>query len=157
MGQNKNDSPAKVEARIVAHIDGAVNKLQSGETLQVLGVAYDSLRLMAKLGSMRAPYSTVNGAHEALATAIDVRAAAQPDTVAFLDALDMAVGANYGPTSQSVESFGVTPRKARRKLTPDEKRARAEKARLTRARIRAARRQPPAPPDEGGIPTPPMP
>jgi DNA invertase Pin-like site-specific DNA recombinase len=46
-------------------------------------------------------------------------------------------------------------RKARRKLTPDEKRARADKARLTRARVKAARaQQPPAPPAEGGASTP---
>ncbi len=156
MGNNKNDSPAKVEARIVAHIDGATNKLQSGETLRVLGVTYDSQQLMAKLGSMRVPYTTTNEIHEALAVAVDGRAAAQPDTVAFLDALDMAVGANFGPTSQSVESFGVTPRKARRTLTPDEKRAKADKARQTRARIREARRQPPEPP-QGGPPVPLMP
>jgi hypothetical protein len=157
MGKNKNDSPAKEEARIVAHMDGAATKLQGAETLRVLGVTYDSQQLRAKLASLRAPYSTVNGAHEALATAVDVREAVRPDTIAFLDALDMAVGANFGPTSQSVESFGVAPRKTRRKLTPDEKRAQAEKSRKTRARVKEARKQPPAPPDEGGVPTPPMP
>src|SRR5262245_754973 len=132
MAHNKNDTPAKVEARIVAHVDGAANQLQTGETLRVLGVPYDSQGLKAKLASLRAPYSTVNGIHESLAVAVDARTAAEPATIEFLDALDMAVGANYGPASQSVESFGVKPRKTRRKLTPDEKRAQADKARQTR-------------------------
>ncbi len=156
MAKHKNENPAQVEARIAAHLDGAANKLSSGETLRVLGVTYNSQQLTAELGSRRAPYTTVDGAHEALTTAVKTRDAAQPGTIAFLDALDQAVGANFGPTSPSVESFGVTPRKARRKLTPDEKRARAEKARLTRARVKAARaQQPPAPPAEGGTSTPP--
>jgi hypothetical protein len=154
--KHKNDNPAKVEARIVAHLDGAANKLPSGETLQVLGVAYNAQQLTAELGSRRAPYIATDGAHAALNAAIEARVAAEPGTVAFLDALDLAVGAKFGPANQSVESFGVTPRKSRRKLTPDEKRAMAEKARLTRARVKAARaQQPPAPPAEGGASTPP--
>jgi hypothetical protein len=157
MAKHKNDHPAEVEARIVAHLDGAASKLSSGETLRVLGATYDAQHLTAELSSRRVPYTTTNGAHEALSEAVKARDAAQPGTIAFLDALDLAVGANFGPTSQSVESFGVTPRKARRKLTADEKRAQAEKARLTRARVKAARAQPPAPPTEGGASTPPKP
>jgi hypothetical protein len=110
MSKHKNDNPASVEARIVAHLDGAATKLQSGETLQVLGVTYNAQQLTAELGSRRAPYIATDGAHQALTAAIEARVAAEPGTVAFLDALDLAVGANFGPTSQSVESFGVTPR-----------------------------------------------
>ncbi len=158
MSKHKNDNPAQVEARIVAHMDGAATKLQTGETLQVLGVPYDSQQLGAKLGTMRVPYTTVDGAHEAFSTAVKARDAAQPETLAFLEALDQAVGAKYGPKSQSVEGFGITPRKTPRVLTPDEKRAKAEKARLTRARIKAARaQQSSAPPAQGGASTPPKP
>ncbi len=156
MSKNKNGNPARLEARIVAHLDGVANKLQSGDPLQVLGVTYNSQQLAAQLGSLRVPFTTANGAHEALKAAVEARDAAEPATVAFLDALDLAVGAKFGPMSQSVESFGVAPPKARRKLTPDQKRARAEKARLTRARVKAARaQQPPAPPAQGGASSPP--
>jgi hypothetical protein len=158
MSKHKNENPASVEARIVSHLDGATNQLSSGETLQVLGVSYNAQQLTAKLGSLRALYTTTDQTHVAWSEAVKARDAARPETLAFLEALDLAVGAKYGPTNQSVENFGVTPRKAPRKLTADEKRAKAEKARLTRARVKAARaEQPPAPPTEGGASTPPKP
>ncbi len=145
----KDDTPARVEARIAARIKGATDELGTGETLDVLGVTYDAGQLKAKLQSFQVPYTATDQAHHAFSEAVKVRDAAQPGALEFLDALDGSVVGKFGPRSPRIESFGFSPRKAPRTMTPEEKLARAEKSRLTRAKLAAARAKPPAAPPTG--------
>ena len=155
MSNNKqDDNPAAVEARIAARIKGAGTELGTGETVEVLGVKYDAGQLTTELQSRQAPYIATDQAHHAFSEAVKTRDTAQPGTVGFLDALDRAVEGKFGPRSPKVESFGISPRKVRRTLTPEQKLAAAEKSRLTRAKLKAARAKPPAAPSSGAT-TPP--
>ena len=146
MSRKQDQTPARVEARIAARIKGTATELGTGETLDVLGVKFDAGQLTAKLQSHQVPYTTTDQAHHAFSEAAKARDAAQPGTLEFLDALDRAVEGKFGPRSPRIESFGISPRKAPRTLTPEQKLAKAEKARLTRAKLKAARAKAPAPP-----------
>ena len=146
---NKEENPARVEARIAARIKGAGTELGTGETLEVLGVTFDAGQLTAKLQSFQVPYTTTDQAHHAFSEAVKVRDAAQPGALEFLDALDRSVEGKFGPRSPKIESFGISPRKAPRTLTPEQKLAKAEKNRLTRAKLKAARAKAPVAPSSG--------
>jgi hypothetical protein len=142
---NNDQAPARVEARIAARIKGAGTELGAGETVEVLGVKYDAGQLTAKLQSFQVPYTTTDQAHHAFSEAVKARDAAQPGALEFLDALDRAVEGKYGSRSPKIESFGLSARKAPRTLTPEQKLAKAEKSRLTRAKLKAARAKGSAP------------
>jgi hypothetical protein len=152
--KERDENPAAVDARIAARIKGATNELGTGDTVEVLGVTYDAVQLTAKLQTCQAPYTATDQAHHAFSEAVKARDTAQPGTLEFLDALDSAVEGKFGPRSPKVESFGISPRKAPRTLTPEQKLAKAEKSRLTRARLKAARANAPATPASGAT-TPP--
>ncbi len=147
--KKQDDNPAAVDARIAARIKGATNELGTGDTVEVLGVTYDAPQLTAKLQTCQAPYTATDQAHHAFSEAVKVRDTAQPGTLEFLDALDRAVEGKFGPRSPKVGSFGISPRKAPRTLTPEQKLAQAEKSRLTRAKLKAARAKTPAAPTSG--------
>jgi hypothetical protein len=151
-----HDSPKEVELRIDARSKGAATKLGAA-SLQILGVSYDSVSLPAKLQSLRVPYSSTNDADEVASAARKVRDAAQPGTLEFLDALDAAVEGQYGSSSDVLEAFGISRRKPRRVLTPEEKLAQAQKSRATRAKLRAARAQAQADALQSVTPPPPPP
>jgi hypothetical protein len=144
--RTKDHGPARVEARIVAHMMGATIQLGTGDTLQVLGGTYDAGQLTAKLQSFQAPYAAADQAHQAWSQAVKAREEAKPGTLEFLGALDRSVEGKYGPNSPVIESFGISRRKAPRTLTPEQKLAKAEKSRLTRARLKEARAKAPATP-----------
>ncbi len=152
--KKNQENPTAVEVRINARIKGAETKL-GGASLQVLGVPYDSGSLKVKLESLLAPHTSTNDADEAASVARKARDAAQPGTLEFLDALDRAVEGQYGSSSPALEAFGISPRKTRRVLTPEEKLAQAQKSRATRAKLRAARTQAAAPAPPSGTPPPP--
>ncbi len=151
---HQNDNPAQVEARIAARITGAESKLTGAKPLEVLGDDYSGDQLVAKLRSLQGPYISSNEAHQASSKAIQVRQAAEPATVRFLDALDSSVRSRFSDDSPDLESFGIAPKKAPRKLTPEKHLAKTEKARLTRARRKAAFAKDPSPPAQGGPSTP---
>ncbi len=150
---NKIENPKEVETRINARIQGAGTKL-GGSSLQVLGVPYDAGSLTVKLQSFLSPYTSTHDADSAASVARKARDAAQPGALEFLDALDRAVEGHYGSSSLELESFGISPRKTRRKLTPEERLAAAQKSRATRAKLREARAQAAAPAPPSGTPPP---
>ncbi len=146
----KNDTPAQVEARIAARITGVGSKLTGAKPLEVLGDDYPADKLTAKLQSLQVPYTDSNEAHQASSKAVQARDAAEPETLRFLDALDSSVRSRYGDDSPDLESFGIAKKKSPRKLTPEQKLAKAEKARLTRAKRKAAFAKDSSPPAPAG-------
>jgi hypothetical protein len=132
--KKEHDNPAAVAARIVNFLTGVASKLTGANPLDVLGVDYTAGQLTGKLQSIQAPYTAADEAHRASTKAVQVRDAAEPDALQFLDALVHAVINRFGETSPDLEAFGIQPRKKRRTLTPEQKLARAQKARATRAK-----------------------
>jgi hypothetical protein len=156
MSTNKDQvNPAEVESRIVNFLTGVASKLVGAKPLEVAGVDYTSDTLTAKLQSDQSPYIAADESHRTTTKAIQVRDEAQPGTLAFLQALEHAVRNRYGDSSPDLEAFGLTPKKPRRTLTPEQKFARAQKARATRAKHKEMRAQTSPPPATGGAATPP--
>jgi hypothetical protein len=153
--KNRHDAnPATVEQRIINFLTGVGSKLVGAKPLEVEGVDLTSDQLTAKLQSSQAPYIDADETHRASTKAIQVRDEAQPGTIAFLDALEHAVRSRYGDTSPDLEAFGIAPKKPKRTLTPEQKFARAQKIRATRAKHKEQQAQasppssPPSPPQK---------
>ena len=158
MSAKKNDqvNPAEVESRIVNFLTGVAAKLVGAKPLEVSGADYTADQLTVKLQSSQAPYVNSDESHRTTSKLIQARDEAQPGTLAFLEALEHSVRNRYGDSSPDLEAFGLAPKKPRRTLTPEQKFARAQKARLTRAKhkeMRATTTSPPPP--QGGASTPP--
>ncbi len=155
MSKKNHNHPAQAEARIAARITGAESKLTGAKPLDVQGDDYTQDQLVAKLQSLKVPYTASNEAHVTSSKAVQARVAAEPATLRFLDALDNSVKNRFGDDSPDLESFGIAPKKPKRKLTPAQNLAKAEKSRLTREKRKAALApdsSPPAP--AGGAPAP---
>ena len=148
--QKKKDNPGSVEARIDQLVEGLA-KLSDSISLNVIGTNYVPSSLSAALTAKKALYVTADQAHIASKQAVAARDSAQPDTLAFLDAVEGVLVGSFGATSPQLTTCGVEPKKPRRKMTPEQRLLRAEKARATRADKKAAKAATPAPaPNTGG-------
>jgi len=117
----------------------------------VLGTSSAPGTISSQLGQMLAPYTTTDSARQAWSDEVKARDAAQPATVKFIEGIEAAVKSHFGSTSQRLTDFGLKPKKAPRKLTPEERLAATEKAKATRTRVKQARAAQPAPaPNAGG-------
>jgi|SRR5579883_966871 len=151
MVQNlKQDHPGGVEARIDKLIAGLA-KIADSNNLNVVGTNYVPSSLSAALTAKKAPYVKADDAHTALKQAVAERDSQNADTLAFLDAVEGALVGILGATSPQLSDCGVTPKKPRRTMTPEQRLARVQKARATRAAKKAATAKAPTPaPDQGG-------
>jgi|SRR5579872_3092859 len=151
MVQNlKDGNPGSVEARIDKLVAGLA-KLATNLNLNVVGTNYVPSSLSAALTAKKAPYVKADDAHTALKQAVAERDSQNADTLAFLDAVEGALVGSLGATSPQLSDCGVKPKKPHRTMTPEERLARAQKARATRAAKKAATAKAPAPaPNQGG-------
>src|SRR5579872_6906311 len=150
MVQNlKDGNPGSVEARIDKLVAGLA-KLATNLNLNVVGTNYVPSSLSAALTAKKAPYVKADEAHTAHKEAVAERDAQNADTLEFLDACEGVLVGSFGPTSPQLTTAGVKPKTPRRKMTPEQRLARAQKARETRAAHKAAKAKAPSPaPDPG--------
>jgi hypothetical protein len=141
--------PGHVQLRIQNLVAGLA-KLGAQENLDVLGTSSAPGTISSQLGQLLAPFTTANEAHQAASEAVKARDAAQPAAMAFVEGVEAAVVSHFGATSPRLTDFGLTPRKARRKLTAAERLAATEKANATRTRVKQARAEKPAPAPKAG-------
>ncbi|HZU98843.1 MAG TPA: hypothetical protein VFF73_19205 [Planctomycetota bacterium] len=146
---NKSSGPGRVELRIQNLLAGLA-KLSPQETLDVLGTSSAPGTVTSELGKRLVPYTDSNTAHQAASEAVKARDAAEPETVSYIEGVEAAVVSHFGATSERLTDFGLKPRKAPRKPTPEERLARTVKSNATRARVKQARAATPAPAPKGG-------
>jgi len=136
MSKKNRDSgnPGRVEARISGYMTGVGAKLAGGKPVEVFGVDYTADQLTARFQSLLALYTAANEAHQAASKAVAARDGAQPGALLFLDAFEGMMRTRFGADSPDLQSFGITPKKPARKLTPEQQLAKTEKSRATRAK-----------------------
>jgi hypothetical protein len=145
----KSKDPGHVQARIQNLLSGLA-KLGPQENLDVLGTSSAPGTLSSQLGTMLVPFTTADQAHQAVSEAVKARDAGRPDTVKFIEGIEAAVKSHFGASSPRLTDFGMKPKKAPRKLTPEERLAATEKAKATRTRVKQARAAQPAPAPKTG-------
>ena len=142
----KGNHPGSIEARIKARVEG-LQKLPPAVSLDVAGVPSAPSQLASELQTRGGKYQVADLAHRAATDAVKDRNDSEPETLVRLDAVDAAIIAHFGATSSQLADFGMTPKKAPRKLTSEELVAREKKAAETRAENHP---KPAPPPAEGG-------
>src|SRR5277367_5824482 len=116
----KGTNPGNVEARIQKMRTG-LQTLPAGTVLDLQGAGTASNQIVTELTTREAPYLAATKAHQAATEAVDDRNAAEPGTIAYLDLVEAAIKAKVGVDSPELADFGITPKKARKKLTPEER------------------------------------
>jgi hypothetical protein len=130
--KNGNRHPSSVEARIREMLQGFETEPQS-TVLDVYGVPSAPDKLRGELQTRLARYTDSDAAQLAATKLIEVRDAAEPETLRYLDAIDASLRGHYGAESSDLARFGVKPKKAPRKLTAEERLHQVEQLRKTRA------------------------
>jgi hypothetical protein len=143
MGRNKkkqHTNPASVIARVDGFIKGIdQGKLDTKETINVLGTSYTPAQAKSVLVTIRSRYTKVDDA-ELLASKLRMeRDQAEPDAIHFLDTFESGLRGRFGDAGVDLESFDVKPRKRPRDLTPEERVERHKKQREARERRKRAR------------------
>jgi len=147
----QSHAPGYVEARINALIKG-LQGVPATENFDVEGTGTGPVSLTSELVGRAGPYSTANQAHQASTNAIRAREVAEPETLRRLESIEAAIRNHYGDKSPKLTDFGLTPRKAPRTLTPEEKAHKVAALRATRAKDGHGAKSPATPPStpEGG-------
>jgi hypothetical protein len=101
-------------------------------TITVDQVSYTNAELQKKIEAVLAPYQAVVDAKQQYDNAVQTRSAVEPDARAFTGDLYAALGVVLGADNANLSDYGGKPRKARAKLTSEQKALAAEKARATR-------------------------
>jgi hypothetical protein len=127
--QSKNMS---VAAQLNNIIKGVESNFPDTASITIDGITYDKPSLLAVLKAKLAQLEAADVAFEIYKQKLAEREAAMPDTDAFKKRMCMALLAYYGSNTSTLAEYGVSPRKARRKLTSEEKVVAATKAKKTR-------------------------
>ncbi len=145
----KNLNPGMVETRVKAMVDG-LKKMPSSELLDVLGAQSAPDSLATEFVTRGNLYGAADTATHAAKLATEARDFAQPETVSRLDAVEEALRSHFGPSNPRLADFGIKPRKAPRKLTPEQQQEKVAKLRAARAQRKKAKAATPPPPPAGG-------
>ncbi len=130
--KNGNRTPGYVEARIRDMLQGFETEPQS-TVLDVYGAPSAPDKVKGELQIRLARYTDSDAAHLKATGLIQIRDAAEPETLRYLDAIDASLRGHYGADNTDLARFGVKPKKAPRKLTAEEQLQKVEQARKTRA------------------------
>jgi hypothetical protein len=145
LSTNKNNHPSNVITRIQDLIAG-FQKIASTEQFDVLGTVSAQPALVTELQGLLVPWTSAEDAELAAKKAREARNAVETSTVKRLAAIEESVVSHYGKTSPDLVAFGLSPTKPRKKQSPDERAASAEKAARTRAARKAAMKATATPP-----------
>ena len=130
---NYSPAPGPLHDFMKAMIDG-IPKLPAGVTsLTVLNTTYTMPQLVAKVMTYEAFYAAVVTATLAQQTAVENRAAIEPDAAAFLAATRTSFKAALGKTAAALELVGITPDKVPAPLTAEQITKKVAQAKATRA------------------------
>lgn len=138
MGASRQLRGVTIDQLLAALIQGVNTSFPAGSSVVIEGVSYDKGTLEQKLQAVNAPYVQVDDLRTRLATALKARTAAEPATREFLEKLVVGLVYLFGTDPNLLAKFGIQPPKERRKLTVEEKLARAAKSRATR-KLRSTR------------------
>jgi len=141
-----NRNPGNTGDRINKLIVGIQSKIPATDSLDVLGALTKPSDVLAGLNTRNTPYVVADGAHTALTAAVKVRDEAEADTLRYVEAVESGIKAHLGDTNPDLISFGITPKRAPRALTADEKAQKVAALRATRAARKAALVKPTQPP-----------
>jgi hypothetical protein len=152
---SKNSSEfVKTQLELAALVKG-LEGLPQGETVLVSGVSRGRDDLVQTGETHLVRYTSTEEAHMVARQKAKDRNDMHPQARAFVKDMKAALKTKYGARSTTLLDFGITPEHEKRALTPDEKKAAADKMRQTRQRNHTmgrrqkralAEQQPPAPP-----------
>jgi hypothetical protein len=106
--------------------------LPQGLTLVVGGVSYNMPDLVSKIAAETAVHTDIRDLRTLLEQKLLDRDQKEPSQRQFLDALEAAVKGYLGVDSASLVKFGYKPKKKPATPTPEERVAKAAKAKATR-------------------------
>jgi hypothetical protein len=153
---SKNSSHhTQTQLELAALIKG-LQGMPAGSTLFLSGISRQRDDLIQTAETYLTRYTDAEEARVVASQKVTVRDDVHAQARSFVTEMHAALPVQLGPNSTALLDFGVAPRKARRKLTPDERKAAAEKARQTRERNHTmGRKQKKALAQEVEKPTPP--
>ncbi len=108
--------------------------MPSGSSLILAGISRQRDDLIQTAETHLVRYTDADEAHVVASQKVKVRDDGHPAARDFVTEMHAALQVQLGPNNTALLDFGAAPRKARRKLTPDERKAAADKARQTRER-----------------------
>ena len=134
MATNITNQPSKMQTRLDAAASGLSSiNLTTLNSMMILGAMMAKAEVITKLKSLSAVYAAATNAKQAFAAAVKVRKAGQQQTMAFYDALVMALKLALGPTNEGMlPSFGVALPKEPKQATVETKTIAKAKAAATR-------------------------
>ncbi|HZU96792.1 MAG TPA: hypothetical protein VFF73_08885 [Planctomycetota bacterium] len=136
--KSMSHNPGAVVDRINNLLEG-FKKIPASEQFDVVGTLAGPAALTTELEGRKVVYTNHDQAEAAAKNAKTARDAAEPETVSRIDAIEGSIRTHYGEEAPELTYFGLKPRKARRKQTPEEHAATVAKARATRAAKKAAK------------------
>jgi hypothetical protein len=121
-----------VDQLLVSLIAGVIAHFPSASSLVIDGVTYDKEALLQKLQEVNGPFKKAEDLRVQSSNAIKERDASEGAAATFAEKAALGLQYLFGSDANVMAAYGLTPPKARRQLTPQEKVARAAKAAETR-------------------------
>jgi hypothetical protein len=122
------------EKALLELANGFRKSFPHSEKFSVNGVSHKPLEFANELERLTTPYREAREAHIAFNGKTRVRDEGHPATHALVLGVQTFLRGHFGASSEQLLSFGVEPKKQPATLTAAEKAAKADKARLTRAK-----------------------
>jgi hypothetical protein len=131
---SKNSSHFAVTQLELAALLKGLQGMPAGSSLILSGVNRQRDDLIQTTETHLTRYTDADEAHVVASQKVKVRDDGHPAARDFVTEMHAALQVQLGPNNTALLDYGVSPRKARRKLTPEEKKAATDKARQTRER-----------------------
>jgi len=112
---------------------GLKTSFAASEVLKVAGADRPVPDLVQAFEQALGLYAAAESLHEQTKTAVEVRDTAAPGFLKLMDNLEKALSVWFGPASETLTAFGMTPERPRKRRSSAQKAAAAKKAAATRA------------------------
>jgi hypothetical protein len=124
--------PKGFRLKLQQMLAGVEAAIPDGTSVTVPGGSMAKAAIVQKLTAATSEFQTVDASLTALDVARTRLRGDLPDLHAFYDELKTSLSASFGKGNPLLAQFGLSPQKPRKKLTPEQRVARAAKARATR-------------------------